>query len=285
MNNFDRLTIALLFFAIVIVGWSVRSTPPPTAIDQGRRPLPQQTGPVPPSAEPGARRSPLAPPGPNDPSLVVSIPERTGAVSGTAFSVDPGGTWLTARHVVGACDQLMILSPRGWIFARPEYLHPLADLAVLKTNGGPPALGRSTKPLYVGQDGFSFGFPRGAPGAVHGTLMGRSRMQLSDQMRGVASVTTWAENRRLPEELESLGGISGGPLLDEAGDVVGIHVASSRRRGRVMAIAPEFIEELVQAQIIGENRPLGRIAVSADRIEQAAMTLRERFTVTRVYCR
>lgn len=284
MTILDRLTIALLFAAILYVAWNAQPTRLPAA-DQGRRPVPQPIEAAPPSAEPIIRRTPLAPPGANDPNIVINIPERTGAVTGTAFSVDPSGTWLTARHVAGGCSQVMIRSPRGWIFARPEYLHPQADLAVLRTDGGPPALGRSAAPLYAGQDGFSFGFPGGAPGAVHGTLMGRSRMQLADQMHGVASVTVWAEHRRLPETIESLGGISGGPFLNERGEIIGVHVAGSKRRGRVMAIAPETIEELIQARIISDSPPLGPLAVSAERIEQAATTLRERYTVAQVYCR
>ena len=290
MNRLERLTIALVVGAAVSMGWSLYTATMHGPPGQGRRPLPPQATPTPapPPVVAEPQRPPPAPAAPFLPDLppvVVDIPERTGIVTGTAFAVDSTGTWLTARHVAGQCGEIGVQTPGGWVRATAHYLHPQADLAVLKTVGGPPALTRATQPLQPGQDGFSFGFPEGNPGAVHGTLMGRSRMRLSDHMNGIAAVTTWAEQRRLPETLDTLGGLSGGPLLDSDGEVIGIIVAASTRRGRVMAIAPETIEELAFAHVIPDPNPLGRFGISADRLDQIGSALRERLMVVKVLCR
>jgi S1-C subfamily serine protease len=288
MNRLERLTIALIIGGVLSMGWSLYTATMHGPPGQGRRPLPPQTTPTPPpvTAEPQRPAPAPAPPFlPDLPSVVVDIPERTGVVTGTAFAVDSAGTWLTARHVAGQCGEIGVQTPGGWVLAQADYLHPQADLAVIKTIGGPPALNRATQPLLLGQDGFSFGFPEGTPGAVHGKLMGRSRMRMSDQMHGIAAVTTWAEQRRLPETIETLSGLSGGPLLNSDGEVIGIVVAASIRRGRVMAIAPETIEELALTHVIPDPNPLARFGISAEQLDQIGIALRERLIVVKVLCR
>jgi len=42
---------------------------------------------------------------PNDPAVMVELGVRQSG-SGTAFSIDGSGTWLTARHVVDSCDRV-----------------------------------------------------------------------------------------------------------------------------------------------------------------------------------
>jgi hypothetical protein len=76
--------------------------------------------------------------------------------------------------------------------------------------------------------------------------MGRARMKLGGRLRGTAPVLTWAELQRYPDDLPSLSGISGGPMLDDRGNVIGIIVAASVRRGRNYTVAPEILHKVQQ---------------------------------------
>ncbi len=101
--------------------------------------------------------------------------------------------------------------------------------------------------LNTSDTGYSFGYPQEKLGATEDRLMGRSRMELNGELGGVGPVLTWAETQRFPDALPALSGMSGGPMLDENGKVVGIMVAASVRRGRVHSVAPEILQTTEQA--------------------------------------
>ena len=252
MTTLDRIVMAALFavVAIMIVGAH--------APDLGRRPLPPPHARLMPSSPHAAplvapervRRPPLLAPSATDPLFSVDVQVlKSGAVTlGTAFSVDSGGVWLTARHAANAsCQQLVMVVDGRQMPASIAFLHPDADLAVVRTGRGAPAVPLSAGPLAIGDTGLSFGYPTGVLGATEDTLMGRTRMQLGGRLAGVGSTLTWAEGRRFPDTLETLGGMSGGPMFDESGRVIGIVVAASMRRGRLHTVAPEMLAEAQQA--------------------------------------
>ena len=65
----------------------------------------------------------------------------------------------------------------------------------------------------------------------------------------------WAEVKRLPAREGSLGGISGGAVLNNAGAVVGVTIAEEPRRGRVISAAPEtLLAVLHQADVTPSRR-------------------------------
>ena len=80
-------------------------------------------------------------------------------------------------------------------------------------------------------------------------------MKFSGRLSGVASVLAWAETARFPDGLETVKGMSGGPMLDAGGAVIGIFVATSVRRGRNYTVAPEIIRA-TQNEVFGEPRTL-----------------------------
>ncbi|MBM3525540.1 MAG: trypsin-like peptidase domain-containing protein, partial [Alphaproteobacteria bacterium] len=216
----------------------------------------------------------------------VQIDSRRGAATGSAFSVDRSGLWLTARHVIQDCRQVGLRGSRGWVRAQVAWVHPRADLALLRTESGSTALPLSPEPLTRGLDGFAMGFPQGRPGAVHGKLMGRSQMQAEGRFNGRAPTISWAEVRRHPDFSGSLGGISGGPMLDGRGRLIGVVVAESPRRGRFDTIAPEVLSAVSIAE-----RPLprsatgeGSIPVPRDAVDRAADTLRDRLQIVQAVC-
>ena len=258
MTRLDKLAIVITL--ALIIGFVLgHLNLPADAPDIGRRPLappqtivpgepPQSAAPLEPA--PARVRRPLPEPSPSDPTISVNAeaipPDAVGI--GTSFPVG-SGLWLTARHVANAeCQQVLVVVGRTAMPAQIRYLHPDADLALLETQRTTaPLLPIANEEIGAGDTGYSFGFPHNNLGGFEATVLGRARMQLGGRLQGTAPVLAWAENLRFPETLEALQGISGGPMLDESGDVVGIMVAVSARRGRTFSVAPEILRQVRQA--------------------------------------
>ena len=189
----------------------------------------------------------LPPPSQRDPAVFVEISEEKRNSSGTAFSISANGVWMTARHVADGCERIFILTaPRKGMRVRRVYIHPDADVAILKTDRGAPPLAFSAAVLRIGQDGFHMGYPKGRPGDVNSLLMGRSVMRVRGRYRTAEPVVAWVERVRIPDSSGGLGGISGGPAFDQFGRVIGVNVAGSKRRGRVFTAAPRSIRAAMQ---------------------------------------
>lgn len=192
---------------------------------------------------PGPRRRgpPLPPPSADDPVVMVEPETKRGASVGTAFAMHESGVWVTARHVVSDCHRLALRGRQGWSEVEVVWMHPRADMAIVRSGGAPTRLALSAADVTLAQDGYAVGYPQARPGAVHGHLLGRSRMRSPGLYAGVASTVAWAEVDRQPALSGSLGGISGGPMLDESGQVIGVIVAEVPRRGRFETLAPEVL--------------------------------------------
>lgn len=289
MGGLDRVALLLL---LVAIAWHVLGgddAPP----EQPRRPhveapppAPQpRPAPVPLPAPPTAERArPLPPPSADDPVFHVRIDRRRGSATGTAFSVDGSGLWLTARHVIHECDRIGLRRDRGLVRATVAWVHPRADLALLRTQGGTEPFALSATPLSLGQDGYAIGYPQGRPGSVHGKVLGRSQMQAEGRFAGRAPTIAWAERGRAPDFSGSIGGISGGPVLDARGQLVGVIVAETPRRGRFETIAPEVL-----AAGAGRPLPVGapgtrEADLSARTLPAIADALRERLRIAQAVC-
>ena len=166
---------------------------------------------------------------------------------GTSFPLGTG-LWLTARHVVNeGCAQIIMIIGGQNVPAEIKFLDPNADLAVLQTQPiDVPPLPIETADPANDESAYAFGFPHGILGGTQDQLIGRARMKLGGRLSGVAPVLTWAELARFPDNLESLSGISGGPMLDANGNIIGIIVAASVRRGRNYTVAPEILHAIQQ---------------------------------------
>jgi len=294
MSWLDRIVVAIVFALVSLMIFGNH------APDRGRRPLPPpeaRLAPVPAPAPPPVtpervRRPPLLQPAATDPLFGVDVEVlKSGSVTlGTAFPVDARGVWLTARHAANAsCQQLIMVVDGRRMPASIAFLHPDADLAVVRTAKGAPAVPLSPGPLAIGDTGRSFGYPTGVLGATEDTLMGRTRMQLGGRLSGTGATLTWAEDRRFPDSLETLGGMSGGPMFDDAGRVVGIVVAASVRRGRVHTVAPEMLADAERASglftLHGADAGLREVAGHGDALPGAAAALEHAARIVKLYCK
>ena len=231
----------LFFLVIIIVSLNLLRDLYTDDVAQ-RRPLPRDQGQLPDHGKFGQR---LEDSTDSVPEIRVGLGQKTDS-TGTAFAVDDRGWWITARHVADQCRQIKLLFPgRRGMRVNRVVQHPNADLALLHTGSVHTTLRLSTEPLYVGQNGYHVGYPQGRPGEVWSTLLGRRRMRISGRYRTNEPIVAWAERRRHPGNLPSLGGLSGGPTLDDAGRVVGALIAESNRRGRVYTTAPASVRQLV----------------------------------------
>lgn len=222
-----------------------------------------------------------------DPLFEIETGEK-GNSTGTAFTIRNDGIWLTARHVVDGCDQVgLIVAPRRAVKVSRTLSHPRADMAVLWTSRGAPAISISDEPLRVRQQGFHFGFPQSEPGQVSSRLLGRRNMRSTGRYRHTEPVVAWAEQSRSPET-DTLGGLSGGPVLNEKGEIVGVTVAASKRRGRVMTTARISLDSMLALAAV---RPAGHASAGLN-VEPAnnnfidyGTALRRQLTVAQVICR
>jgi serine protease Do len=237
--------------------------------------------PPPPDAEEGALVGPSTP---FDPLLVVEAPGGPlQATAGTAFAVSADGRWLTARHVVEGCKRAAILLGGG--HAIPAYVNVSrrADVAVLTTEGGPVALPLALgRPLRRGQRAYHPGFPQGRPGEVASRLLGRETLRVMGRDAHDEPVLAWAEVGRTDEMHGSLAGLSGAPVLDDQGRVLGVTVAEKPRRGRIYTTAPESVRALLPAGAKAELAPGERI--TTENYGRIADGLRRELRVAEVTC-
>jgi S1-C subfamily serine protease len=240
-----------------------------------RRRKPQATGQV------------LAKPSSRDPLFTIETGEKSNS-TGTAFAIRGDGVWLTARHVVDGCDKVgLVMAPRRALRVSRVLPHPRADMAVLWTRRSVPSLSISNDPLRLRQDGFHFGFPQAKPGQVTSSLLGRRNMRTTGRYRHTEPVVAWAERRRVPST-ETLGGISGGPALNANGEIVGVTVASSKRRGRVFTTAPLSLERMLDlADVLPAGIPSAGLNTgpSDGNFTDYGTALRQQLTVAQVICR
>lgn len=191
----------------------------------------------------------LAPPSPFDEQVLIQAESPKDGV-GTAFAINNDGYWLTARHVVDGCKNVGLFVRTGaYVPALEVNVDDEYDLALIKTEHSPsPVQLNLASDLRVGIEGFHVGFPQGRPGEAAARLHSRSNLVTSGRRRGKESVLTWAELGRTSGLGGSLGGISGGPVYDQEGNVRAVVLAESPRRGRIYSAAPDTIKDFLDEQ-------------------------------------
>ena len=274
MNRFfDRLAYLAVLFALIYASSSYLQFPQQE--EAGRRPSIRFAEPPPES------RGPAIAPGAQ--VVTIQVPEKQPS-TGTAFAIG-GGWWLTARHVADGCDAIgLITGPRQAARAQQVVIHPNADLALLSLRLDPEPFPFLTEALQRGQDGFAIGYPQGSPGDVHAQLMGRVRLKSVGRYRTDEPILAWAERRRVPDSLPALGGLSGGPMFNERGQIIGVLVAASERRGRVMTSDPSSVRWLLDQAGLRPDPNARTIDLAVSNFVGQGNDLREDFRVAKVIC-
>ncbi len=227
-------------------------------------------------------------PNPFDEEVLVQIGDVSDGV-GTAFSLDrDNGVWVTAKHVVDGCARVGLLYGGGRVLMidrQNVVTSPDSDVAILKTRRAPHSLNFMEEgELRLNQSGFHIGYPQGEPGEVTSRLLSRSRLITRGRYRADESVLAWAEMGRTRGINGSLAGISGAPVFDQNGNVLGVTVAESPRRGRIYTAAPESLSQILDDNAIklnvGETFPIGISTYG-----QEGDRLRRELAVVKVICR
>lgn len=233
-----------------------------------------------------SRRSSLAAPSVRDPGFTVAVPVAKGNSIGTAFSLDQRGVWMTARHVVDGCARVLIVTKPGrGVRVNRTYISRHADLAILETRGGAPSVTFTQSSLQIGQTGYHFGYPNGKPAAVKSTLIGRRRMRSSGRYSVVEPVVAWTEQVRVPDTYGGLGGISGGPAFDSNGNIIGVTVAGTKRRGRIYTTALTSVASALSEAGVSVDRGSGKDGrINNRNFSEVGADMRRKLTVALVYC-
>lgn len=156
---------------------------------------------------------------------------RSASAAGTGIIVTKDGYILTNKHVINGASEVSVILDNGTTYedVKVVAVDPLNDVAFLKINGvsdlTPATLGDS-KTIHVGQQVIAIGNALGeyqntvTSGIVSGTSRsvtasdgsGRQSETLSDMIQTDAAINS---------------GNSGGPLVNAAGEVIGINTATS----------------------------------------------------------
>ncbi len=222
----------------------------------------------------------------NDPTFTLGV-SRKGNSTGTAFSIGEG-EWMTARHVLEGCAKYGILVGRKRVEKGFDLtINPFHDLAVFHTKRKTQPLGFESQNLKIGQDAFHFGYPQGKPADIHSKLLGRMMVKPNRGKRRREPLLAWAEVKRIPNFSGSIGGMSGGPVLDKDGDIIGVSVIEARRRGRIFTSAPIGMEDMLYRagkQGLSSSGKTIKSVITPVRFPATGSSLRSKLTVAKVVC-
>jgi hypothetical protein len=191
------------------------------------------------SSQPGPPTAELPPPQSNSPSVTPPPPPppaTTKASSGTAFRI-ANGQFVTNHHVINGCTALKV---EGSIGGRVIASDAIKDLALVSiaNDSGPIASIRTTRP-QLNETVTAAGFP--LDGLFSGISITNGTISRLSGLQG--------DTGTLQISAPVQPGNSGGPLLDAAGNVIG--VVSSRLDALKMVSAGSGIPQNVNFAISG----------------------------------
>ena len=248
------------------------------------RPAPLEVAEVPDKPD-AADGPPLPDADPFDERVLVQVGNAEDGI-GTAFAINESGAWLTARHVVDGCSRVGLAVGDGRMVRVNEVkTSKTSDLALLVTDRAPAALPMHLDhDLRIGEAGYHVGFPQGRSGEAYSRLQARSKLVTRGRYTMEEPVLAWAEKERSEGIDGTLSGMSGGPVFDKEGAVVGVTVAESPRRGRIYTAAPISIRKFLDEQgLIAPGSDAHPIASSS--YVREADRLRDERAVVKVLCR
>ncbi|HXF57690.1 MAG TPA: trypsin-like peptidase domain-containing protein [Actinomycetota bacterium] len=186
---------------------------------------------------------------------------------GTGFIIRSDGVIVTNFHVVEGATQIKVILPppdRRTFLARVIGSSSEHDLAVLKVDGRDlPALplGRSSE-LQLGQRVVALGYAlalEGGPTVTAGIVSSLARtVRVQDPTAGVVRTLEGV----IQTDAAINPGNSGGPLVDLAGNVVGINTAGAQAAENIgFAIAIDAVRPLIERAMKRPEAPLPYLGV------------------------
>jgi 2-alkenal reductase len=184
---------------------------------------------------------------------VVKIQSASAGSSGvgTGFIYDSDGWILTNKHVVSGASQItVILADTRELQGEVYGIDPLTDLAIVKVDGSdlPTVTIGSSANLEQGQLAIAIGNPLGEfeNTVTTGVISGLGRQIFA----GGALTSSERLNNLIQTDAAINPGNSGGPLLDSAGQVIGVNTAVSQEaQGIGFAIQIDVAKPIMQQAV------------------------------------
>ena len=199
------------------------------------------------------------------PAVVVIQSSSSGGVLGGANGIgsgvifDSNGWILTNKHVVNGADQISVQLSDSRVFTARVYgIDTLTDLAIVKIDatGLPEATLGSSDELQLGQLAIAIGNPLGnfENTVTTGVVSGLGRQIQAGDANGTSSEQL---NNLIQTDAAINPGNSGGPLINSAGQVIGINTAVNQdAQGIGFAIPIRVARPIMQLALAG--KPLAR---------------------------
>ena len=204
--------------------------------------------------------------------------------SGTAFYIGQN-TWVTARHVINQCPKVFMSFDKKQTLIKDIFIHPNSDLAIFKNQEV------STLPFFkinkYKNKTFSSGYPAGNPGDLVLNYLGH--VGLENKSYGVFEKgLVYSISDRSPFNLNSIGGLSGGPAFSPDNSLSGILVAENTRRALAILVENRSLIELLDAANRNEKQ-VSRVSQSdlvttKRNYAQNGDSLRKQGVIRKVYC-
>lgn len=210
------------------------------------------------------------------PSQSASTPNPTPQASGSGSLISSDGLILTAAHVVANANSIQVVTDKGTFPAAVLQIDKANDIALLRCAGTFPALPIvGSRNIRVGQTIFTIGFPQIRiqgfnPKFTKGEISSQTGMK-DDPRHWQISVPVQPGN-------------SGGPLLNEKGEIIGVIVAkldaiaTAELTGDLpqnvnYAVKSAYIQPLLGDYDIKPSAPIKQSARMEDIVEQVQKSI------------
>lgn len=175
--------------------------------------------------------------------------ETVGSYTGSGFLIDPSGIIVTNNHVVtgAALIKVYVDGQETPLNAKVLGVSECADLAVLDIAGEDyPYFTWYEQPLKVGTKIYTAGYPLGDPEfTLTSGIIAKAKAK---------GETAWSSiDYAVQHDATIQPGNSGGPLVTESGQVVGINYASDPEHDQYFAIPAALARPIVQTLSKGQN--------------------------------
>jgi len=209
-----------------------------------------------------------------------SRPKEKTVGTGTGFFISKNGILVTNKHVVSNCDQITIDHKDQEHHVKLVASDEKLDLAMLRSDIFLDAYAEISKNFNVGENAFALGFP----------LAGRINQDIVFQSGMVSAERGFQGSSHQIQHSAPLNpGNSGGPLLNSAGQVIGVNVSvlAADQDSRVLsqqyyAIKSKNVIEFLNLNQSAKDKITG--SSSHSRLEPSDIFSRARNYTVKVTC-